>query len=437
MIIDKSSNTTSRIWAVFSDNTGVISDVGTASLIIYPANSNTPQVSSTEMTRLGTGIYYYPFDVTSINAGAYNVNFNFWQTGTYFNNNLAININTGLTSGDFNKAFATTSRLWANFGTTSGEVKDAGTVSVSVYPANNSTPYVSSAVMTRLGTGLYYYPLNYGTFANGNYTAIFTALNGTNNYSGLFDFVVQTGTVSTVAPSAVGTISFENGTSGTHGFLKWTPLPSGVDGYDIYRASRPFSTFTKIASTAGGTYQDNDVYSQSSYWYYVVGTSSSGASLPSPIKNAFVYDSEYNHLSDCMEQIKTNLQNEFSWIKAVYLGEPLVYPAQLPIVAIIPDTDIEDASTVGKSGKYNKTFNLKLKVYDALSGQGLGTELSILTEYVGKIKMQLESLKSYDPYWYLSQIGETNYANAVIEEQTLRTATIDFSPQRRLIRPYE
>ena len=80
MIIDKAVNAVARIYAPFVDSVGTGADPDTDFLItIYPANSSTPTVSATTMTKLSTGLYFYVF--TPANVGNFTAYFEFTDGG--------------------------------------------------------------------------------------------------------------------------------------------------------------------------------------------------------------------------------------------------------------------------------------------------------------------------------------------------------------------
>lgn len=92
MIINKSVNTTARIWATFHDATGALATPDTtADIGIYPANSDTPTVATTtDMTALATGVYYYAWDVSAVAVGNYTARFLFTSAAVNYGGVLDI-----------------------------------------------------------------------------------------------------------------------------------------------------------------------------------------------------------------------------------------------------------------------------------------------------------------------------------------------------------
>jgi len=436
MRIDKTGNLISRVWGVFGNTNGVISDATTANMTIYPANSDTPIINNGTMTRLGTGVYYYPFDTTLEDNGLYTAHYNFVSDGTNFDTIEPIYVNTGLTDGDFNKAYGSIGRIYSNFSESVGQEADAGTVSISIFPANG-TEVIYNALMTRLGTGIYYYPFNYGTFANGNYTALFNALKGTNNYAGVYPFTVNTGTVVTAsAPDRIGTIEFINGTTGTSGFLKWTPTNAVTQ--TIYRADTIQGSFGSVATISGvlGTYTDNTLHNQQDYFYYVVGANASGCSAMSPIVNALVTKDNFNYFTNTIDALKNYLTAHVTDLKGIYLGETTAFTFQTPFMFIIPTSKNEENVTVGYSGQVDNYYNLTLRIYESTMNNAntYGTVMSTLTELEGKVCQTLEAVKTFNPYWYNSDITSVEYGESTVNEIIYKYVDINWQGKRRVNR---
>jgi hypothetical protein len=438
MRIDKTANSTSRVWAVFSNNTGVVTDAGTYNVTIYPANSDTPTINNASMSRLGTGVYYYPFNVSALSDGVYTANFNFFSDGTYFDGVEPISINSGLSDGDFNKAYGSIGRLYANFSGDIGQEQDIATATINIYSANSDTPIsLPDTVMTRLGTGLYYYPFNYGTFANGNYTGVFNMLNGTNYYNGVYPFTVNNGTADTGAISdTIGTITFVNGTTGTSGFLMWTPTNAITSV--IYRADTLQGTFAVngVVSGATGTYTDNTLRNQQDYYYYVVGVNASGYSAPSPIVNALVTADKFNYFTNTLDAIKVYLETQVTDLKGIYLGETTAFTFDTPFMFLIPRTKDEENVTVGYSGQVDNMYNVTFRIFENTMNNAntLGTVMSSLTQLEGKVCSAMESIKQYNPYWYNSDTASVEYGESIINEVVYKYVDINWIGKRRINR---
>lgn len=78
MQIDRSLNKIVRIWGTYTNNLGQAANPDTyARITIYPANSNIPTVPATDMINFRAGVYYYPFDTTSLPLGQYAIGFTF------------------------------------------------------------------------------------------------------------------------------------------------------------------------------------------------------------------------------------------------------------------------------------------------------------------------------------------------------------------------
>jgi hypothetical protein len=239
------------------------------------------------------------------------------------------------------------------------------------------------------------------------------------------------GDTKTLVPTKVSTIVFENGSSGTHGYVKFTP--TGALGYDVYRASSPFNTFEKIGNSTG-TYIDNAVNNQTEYQYYVIGTNTAGASLPSDIVYGFVYEQQFDYLTNVLETLQTQIKAQCTFLNDVRLGNFDALPEQLPLCEIIPDVDDEESVTVGFSGQYDKIYTINIRIYGNGSGQLNETTIKELTTMTGKVQSLLEGLKDYAPYWYLSDILNTTYGECTKDGQVLKYTEIIWQCKRRVDR---
>ena len=83
--VNKISSTALILTASFSDGDGYLKDPDTsATVTIYPANSDTPVVSAVAMTKKITGYYYYEWDITEVNIGNYTARFDFTDAGAVY-----------------------------------------------------------------------------------------------------------------------------------------------------------------------------------------------------------------------------------------------------------------------------------------------------------------------------------------------------------------
>ena len=76
----KDVNTTVQITAIFTNETGEAAAPDTsAKITIYPANSDTPTVSQTDMTikNSKTGFYKYAWNISEVSRGLYIALFEF------------------------------------------------------------------------------------------------------------------------------------------------------------------------------------------------------------------------------------------------------------------------------------------------------------------------------------------------------------------------
>lgn len=236
-------------------------------------------------------------------------------------------------------------------------------------------------------------------------------------------------------PAKIDTITFENGTSGTSGYLKWTPQIN-TSIYEIYQAERPFNTFNLIDRVNGtiGTYFDTTIKNQNEYWYYVTGTNNNGNSAPSQIVSAFVYDSVFNNFNNTLQTLKTQLQMNANWIQQISIGKKLVFPFQLPVVQLIPESNEDDNITIGFTGKKDEVYNIRIRIYYADVSQDGEESIKNISSYSGKVLQLLETIKQLSPYWYLSQVTSVEYGENVVENKQLKFMDIVWQSKRRVTR---
>jgi len=240
------------------------------------------------------------------------------------------------------------------------------------------------------------------------------------------------GDYKTLVPTTIGTITFENGTTGSTGWLKFTP--SNAESYDIYRGDTVNLDFAKIGNTTGGTYEDTGLENNHAYQYYVIGTSIAGYSLPSKYVYGFVYNTDFNYTNNILAVLQNQIKANITDLMDVRIGQYNALPEQLPLCEIMPDIDNEDAVTVGYSGQYDKVFNINIRLFTNGSGQTNETTILEATNIAGKVKALLETLKSYPPYWYLSDVITTGYGECVKDGQVLKYIEISWQCKRRINR---
>ena len=230
-------------------------------------------------------------------------------------------------------------------------------------------------------------------------------------------------------PGQIGTIIWENGTSGTNGFLKWTP--TGADGYNIYRSMfTPYSQFTFLDSTTSGTYSDNNVNNNSEYRYYVIGTSNVGGnSLPSMVTSGYVYLDRFGYEQNTYLTLQSQIVTAVPDIKNVYIGDREVLQNQLPCCAIIPTKREPDYKVT--TGQYDVTYYMTFRIYYAAVNQNLAMPIEDLMNLVGKLENFMESIQDNQPYWFHSDFDSITYDRIDTSKQ-LKYAELKFHAVRRL-----
>jgi hypothetical protein len=235
------------------------------------------------------------------------------------------------------------------------------------------------------------------------------------------------------APNPVSTLSFLNGTSGTHGYVQFTP--TNAVSYNIYRAEQPFKDFVLVANTDLGTYTDNTVRDQKEYKYYIVGLdASNNYSLPSYQESAFVYSGQFNFLNNTLQALQAEMKSELPFFNDVKIGKYDVIPEILPYSEIFVEEDNEENISIGHTGQVDKIYNINIRIYTNGAGQNNETVEAQLMEYTGKTQSLLEALKSFSPYWYISDITSTEYGNVTLDAVVLRFADIKWQCKRRVLR---
>ena len=231
------------------------------------------------------------------------------------------------------------------------------------------------------------------------------------------------------APLTIGTITWENGTSGTNGFLKWTP--TGADGYNIFRAQyEPFSNYVLYAATVNGTYSDNGVNNNTQYKYYVIGTSAAGGnSAPSDIITGYVFSDRFDYAKNTLLALQAQIAANVPDMKNVFIGKREILASQLPCCVITPDKKTELYKTT--TGLYDETYFYTLKIYYAQVNQRVEVPITDLMSLTGKVNNWLEVIKGNQPYWFISEISETIYSGIDTVNQ-LKFAEIKWSAVRRL-----
>jgi len=228
--------------------------------------------------------------------------------------------------------------------------------------------------------------------------------------------------------------AFDVVNNGTENIIQFTP--TNADGYNIYRSENMSNNFTFLTSGVLGTYTDTTAVSGRDYWYYVVGTSAvGGASLPSTFKNVLT-GTNIDYMTNIMTTLKNTFTSNIPEITAIHYGAEEVIPYQYPFMSIIPQNRDDEPVTVGYHGQYDKIFNFTLRTYTGVSsGAGaVGTALSILSEVESKVSMELEALKTNNPYWYTSDITSVEYGEAVIDEIKLKYIDLNWMAKKRINR---
>lgn len=429
MILDKGIYGTATIWALFKGTAGELLDNTNAYINIFGTGTNT--LSTGTMTRAGTGLYWFDYNISD-KLGKYTAQFIAKEDTIDFINTKDFNVVNNSVNGDvtlYNNPTFTIYNTYAD--NVTGSTKDPSLMTVTLYGVGTNA--ISTATMITTGsTGLFKHTLTIGTA--GNYTVLFNSYDGTTGtFGGVWQFLSVNGTVAVAsAPAQIGTIQFDNGTTGTTAYVSWTP--SGADGYCVYRSSMPFTDYTEVGCTTDGTYLDNTVKDQAEYRYYVIGTNVNGRSLPSDIVYGFVYGDRFNYLSNTLTALRTYLQANLADFKDVRIGDEIIFPIQTPCLLLYPEVDNEENISVGYTGQVDKIYNLNLRIYDFKITQAHGTHLNIIAEKVGKVQSYMESIKHYTPYWYVSDLTSTEYGEAVIEEQTLKYADLKYTVKRRVNR---
>jgi hypothetical protein len=186
-----------------------------------------------------------------------------------------------------------------------------------------------------------------------------------------------------------------------------------------------------VAATADGTYTVGSLSADNEYWFYVVGTSLRGASLPSPVLPAFVYKDSFNYTRNILETVQTHLQNNVTDLNNVYIGDSEIITGQLPVAMIIPNED-NNGKVPLLSGQYDCQYDLIIRTYT--SGVDAGTYgIFDNTGITGKIKYALEAVKAFSPYWYFSQVESSEFEKLDTTRQ-LKYTDIMFTAVRRINR---
>ena len=235
----------------------------------------------------------------------------------------------------------------------------------------------------------------------------------------------------TPPPARVEVLSFENLNTGTSGKITFTT--TDATAYRIYRAERPFEAFTLAATVTTGEHTFTDLTTQTEYQFYIVGTNDGGNALPSDVIQGLVYGQEFNYLANTAETVKTLIELNFPQFRTVHIGEKQIMPNQIPSIFIIP-VDESPGDFAHLSGQYDIKYRFNIRVYS--QGASANSE-SILDnqKLLGKLKLQLEAIKNYHPYWYYSEVEQTTFDNLDTDKQ-LKYSELTFMTTRRIPRKY-
>jgi hypothetical protein len=321
-------------------------------------------------------------------------------------------------------------RIWASYTDFTGGAGNPDTAKITVYPANNDTPIITTTDMTNFATGVYYYLIDATNMSLGQYTIRFTFTDNALTQ----EFMQNLDIYSQIVEPCLQITAFDVVNNGTENIIQFTP--TNADGYNVYRSENMTNNFEFLTSGVAGTYTDTTAVSGRDYWYYVIGTSAvGGASLPSTFKNVLT-GTNIDYMTNIMTTLKNTFTSNIPEITAIHYGAEEVIPYQYPFMSIIPQNRDDEPITVGYSGQYDKIFNFTLRTYTGVSsGAGaVGTALSILSEVESKVSMELETLKTNNPYWYTSDITSVEYGEAVIDEIKLKYIDLNWMAKKRINR---